>query len=292
MTTLRGSLHLDACLRHGLPWLLLATLAGCAPSVAKKPVAPPPAPAPVPVAPTAPAPRPVLTLREIVSQFLQHGHYAEGEQALRDLLAAHPEERAAKAMLRQLTVDPERELGKHSRSYVVQAGDSYSTLAARYLGSAQKFLLLARYNHAADPSLLIVGQTLRLPLSAANVIDTAATPSAAAKSSAESTPAKVQRLQGEAVTLLAQGHKDNALTAMDEALSLDPKLTPATPQVAALRQQLVSAYHQRAIVLYRDQNLDAAIALWDHILAIDPSYEPATVYRARALELKQRLKQF
>ena len=59
-----------------------------------------------------------------------------------------------------------------------------------------------------------------------------------------------------------------------------------------MRQQLLSAYHQRAIVLYRDQKLDPAIALWDHVLAIDPSYEPAVIYRARALELKQRLKQF
>lgn len=273
--------------RQGAPLLLLAVLAGCTPQAAKKP-APPLPPPPAPVAAPAPAPRPQLTLREIIDQYLLHGHYAEGEQALRDLLAAHPNDRSAKVMLHQLTVDPARELGKSSREYVVQAGDSYSTLAARYLGGAQRFLILARYNHAADPSVLLVGQTLRLPASApAAPALGAATPVAG-----ESTAAKVQRLQHEAATLLAQGHKDKALTAMDEALSLDPQLKPATTQVAALRQQLVGAYHQRAIVLYRDQNLDAAIALWDHILAIDPGYEPATVYRARALELKQRLKQF
>ena len=57
-------------------------------------------------------------------------------------------------------------------------------------------------------------------------------------------------------------------------------------------KDLVATFHQRAIVLYRDQQLDPAIALWDRVLAIDPGYEPATVYRTRALELKQRLKQF
>jgi tetratricopeptide (TPR) repeat protein len=54
---------------------------------------------------------------------------------------------------------------------------------------------------------------------------------------------------------------------------------------------VLNNYHQRAIVLYRDQKLDQAIALWDHVLAIDPGYEAATVYRTRALELKHRLKQ-
>jgi hypothetical protein len=45
-------------------------------------------------------------------------------------------------------------------------------------------------------------------------------------------------------------------------------------------------------VLYRDQHLDEAIALWDRVLAIEPDFEPAVVYRARAVELKQRLKQY
>lgn len=282
----RWPLHGTGLARCCAP-LLLATLVGCTPQAAKKAPVPPPVPAPV--AAPAPAPRPVLTLREIIDQYLLHGHYTEGEQALRDLLAAHPDDRGAKAMLHQLTVDPARELGKASREYVVQAGDSYSTLAARYLGSARRFLILARYNHATDPSMLLTGQTLRLPASASG---TAAPAVDTTTPAAESTGAKVQRLQHAATAMLAQGHKGKALTAMDEALSLDPRLKPATAQIASLRQQLIDAYHQRAIVLYRDQNLDAAIALWDHILAIDPSYEPATVYRARALELKQRLKQF
>jgi tetratricopeptide (TPR) repeat protein len=46
------------------------------------------------------------------------------------------------------------------------------------------------------------------------------------------------------------------------------------------------------VVLYRDQQLDKAIALWNRVLAIAPNYEPAVAYRARALELKQRLKQY
>jgi len=36
--------------------------------------------------------------------------------------------------------------------------------------------------------------------------------------------------------------------------------------------------------------LDAALGVWDtKVLAIDPTYEPALLYRAQAIELKERL---
>lgn len=247
---------------------------------------------------------PTESLGAIISGDLQRGRYDEGERALRQYLTVHPDDRTAQSMLHQLTVDPEQELGARSRSYVVRPGDSYSTLAARHLGDAQRFLILARYNGSADPSLLRTGQTLRLPLASSPASDAASTSrpvkSAPAADVAgagqgpagESATARARRLQRESVSLLEHGHKDQALVQMDEALSLDPRLKPSGPQAASMRQQLLAAYHQRAIVLYRDQKLDPAIALWDHVLAIDPSYEPAVVYRARALEIKQRLKQF
>lgn len=247
---------------------------------------------------------PPASLSAIISDDLQRGRYDEGERALRQYLVAHPDDRTAQSMLHQLTANPQQELGARSRSYVVRPGDSYSTLAARYLGDSQRFLILARYNGSADPSRLRTGQTLRLPLAASAVGDAAPSSRPAKIASAadatnagqgpagESSTAKAHRLQRESVSLLEQGHKDQALVQMDEALSLDPRLKPSGPQAASMRQQLLAAYHQRAIVLYRDQKLDPAIALWDHVLAIDPSYEPAVVYRARALEIKQRLKQF
>ena len=94
------------------------------------------------------------------------------------------------------------------------------------------------------------------------------------------------------MALLGQGHQQQALARLDEALLINPRLQSSGPEAASLRQQLVVSYHQRAIVLYRNQQLDPAISLWDHVLAIDPGYEPAVVYRARARELKQRLKQY
>lgn len=255
------------------------------------------------------------SLATIVDDELQHGHYATGKTALRRYLVQHPGDRSAEAMLRQLTADPEHRLGRASRTHVVEAGDSYSTLAARYLGDAGLFLILARYNHSTDPSLLQVGETVRLPMSATAVSTPtiATTPAvddsareAVAEATADGTPtisrdtatgaetpaAKAQRLQRESVALLDQGHKQQALTRLDQALVIEPQLKPSGTDATSLRKELVNSFHQRAIVLYRDQQLDPAIALWNRVLAIDPNYEPAVIYRTRALELKRRLKQF
>ncbi|MGN2242517.1 LysM peptidoglycan-binding domain-containing protein [Frateuria sp. GZRR33] len=258
-------------------------------------VTPAAAPAPAP-APADEAPPPSLT--SIINDQLQSGHYAEGERQLRRYLAAYPDDRAAQAMLRQLTVDPEEALGHASRPYVVRPGDSYSTLAARFLGDGGRFLILARYNDSADPSMLRVGQTLRVPASrlAAGTrpegpVQSTAEPSAAPAADGSGV-AKARRLQDESLALLHKGQHSQALERMDQALDADPQLPPSGADARALRQQLVSVYHQRAIVLYRDQQLDQAISLWNRVLAIEPDFEPATVYRARALELKQRLKQF
>jgi tetratricopeptide (TPR) repeat protein len=255
-----------------------------------------------PQSPTA-SPAPAGTSRQpslaaIIRNQLQLGHYAEGEAALRRHLKQHPGDRAAQAMLRQLIADPRQVLGERWRAHVVQPGDSYSTLAGRYLGDPNLFLILARYNGSTNPSMLRAGETLRMPLSAgADAAVAAQSPAATTMPTAivrgtESSTAEARRLQSESVSLLGQGHKEQALARLDQALAIDPQLKPAGAGATALRTQLLDSYHERAIVLYRDQQLDQAIALWDRVLAIAPDYEPAIVYRTRARELKQRLKQY
>lgn len=247
-----------------------------------------------------------LTLNTITGTYLMHGRYAEGEQELRRYLVKYPNDRAAQSLLRQLTVNPKVALGAATRNYVVQPGDSYSTLAARDLGDSNQFLVLARYAGSTNPSALRAGEVLHLPVvtprntssagasvrsssrDIATIVVTPATSPDAAPPH-ESATAKAQRLQEESTALLKQGQKDQALARLDEALVLNPHVKPAGDP--ALRAQLLASYHERAVVLYRDQKLDQAIALWDRILAVDPGYERAVIYRARALELQGRLKQ-
>ncbi|HET6431190.1 LysM domain-containing protein [Dyella sp.] len=241
------------------------------------------------------------SLSEIINGQLQHGRYAEGERNLRAYLVQHPDDSVAQLMLRQLTRPPDAWLGPPARQRVARPGDSYSTLAQQYLGDARLFVLLARYNDAADPSLLRVGETVRLPAAKedapplAPVADEVASDDRTPPSTrpvAESRAQRALRLQRESLSLFDAGRQAEALARLDAALALEPGLAGNGPQSADLRQQLVAACHQRAIVLYRDQQLDPAIALWDRVLAIQPDYEPALAYRARAQELKRRLKQY
>jgi tetratricopeptide (TPR) repeat protein len=242
---------------------------------------------------------PLVPLKRIVAEQLQHGHYAEGKRQLHRYLQAHPDDRAARSLWHQLTIDPDRQLGSRSRIHVVQPGESYSSLAARYLGDADRFLVLARYNGASDPSLLQVGQRIRVPASGhvASAVPAAAARDVATRPAAKtrapmSDHDKAEQLQQQSVALADQGRHAQALKQLDKALTLDPGLASSGDKADTLRKQLLSSYHQRAIVLYRDQKLKPAIALWDKILGIDPNYEPAIIYRTRARELQSRLKQF
>jgi tetratricopeptide (TPR) repeat protein len=239
------------------------------------------------------------SLAAIINDELQLGHYADGEADLRHYVKQHPADRAAQAMLHQLTADPQQALGEEWLPHVVQTGDSYSSLAARYLGDANQFLILARYNHSANPSLLRAGETLHMPKAGRGAPLAVEAPAPIADTDhrdvatvTESRAAKARRLQSESASLLDRGHNDQALARLGEALAIDPQLKPIDAKTTSLRSQLLSSYHERAIVLYRDQQLEQAIALWDRVLAIDPGYEPAIVYRTRAIELQHRLKQY
>lgn len=258
---------------------------------------------------------------------LQRGQYDEGEASLRRYLEKHPDDNAARAVLRQLTEDPEAMLGRQSHRYVVQRGDSWSALATRILGDPGLFLVLARYNDSSNPSDLRVGQVVRLPgpppsdgpderkdddglgepamtdlpeapVPSRRTVDVLSLPAERLPSvDAPARPAEPQvsdreraeRLQREAVELLEASREEAALSRFRAALALEPGLEPAASRAVALRDRLVTRYHERAIVLYRNQDLDEAIALWDRVLAIDPDFEPARSYRARARELRRRV---
>jgi tetratricopeptide (TPR) repeat protein len=259
-------------LRHALLLLpmAMATLAavGCAPlSKNRARVSVQRYPSGAEKSPVAAARGNASSLAPIINEKIQRGYYAEGERALRQYLVEHPGDGAAQAMLHQLTVDPTQMLG---------------------------------YNGSRNPSDLRLGQTLRMPLSkpgaGAVVSDTSPTSETAAPQTEVITDAspseKARLLQDESVVLFKEGRKQDALERLDHALLIQPNLKSNGAIASSLRKQLVANYHEQAVVLYRDQKLDSAIALWDRVLAIDPGFEPAVIYRTRALELKQRLKQF
>lgn len=261
------------------------------------------------------------SLAAIVNNDLQNGRYEEGGRALRRYVQTHPGDQQAASYLRQLTEDPKSMLGVSSSPYVVKTGESYSTLAGRYLGDPNLFVALARYNHANNPSLIRAGSTVQIPSLHAPLVDAAHThpkgsrtgtstvpASASTFTSAEdlaipislvanpppanSTAQRAEQLKEQSIGLYRNGHKEQALDVLNQALLLNPKLSSTDPAFTTLRQNWITDQHQQAMVLYLDQQLDQAIALWNRLLTVDPGYEPAVVYRLHALELQQRMKSY
>lgn len=91
--------------------------------------------------------------------------------------------------------------------------------------------------------------------------------------------------------LLKGGYVEDAYNVLTQSLTYDPDNTKARQAQVMSRDRLTHDYHRQAMQHFRKQELDEAIALWDKILAVDPAHPLASGYRARAIEMQQKLKQ-
>jgi tetratricopeptide (TPR) repeat protein len=243
-------------------------------------------------------PAPLVPLKKII-QLIEDGQAEEAQNALKTYLDKNPKNTVALSLQHQLTHNPDTYLGKPEINYTVQAGDTLGGIAAKFLGSPLKFVILGRYNHISRVKDLHVGQVLKLPANhkadpAAPAESAAvAEPEVTSEQPADSTP----RSESVAAPVLAQSalkpeRKAPAATKTELGTpAVVPSPNPATDNLGSNQLTRVQQYHEAALVAYRKQNLDAAIALWNKALAIDPTYEPALGYRARAQELQRRLNQ-
>jgi len=346
-------------------------------------------------------------------QLLEQGNSELARKLLDSALEEQPDNRTAKRLVAQLDADPEKALGKASYTYRVRPGESLSIIAKRLLNDPLKFVILARYNHIDNPSLLSAGQRLRIPgrqaiakpaatqpkpqpdAAAANTVDMpevvaappeapAATPVPEAPAAPPPLPAKqdkaasasklavarqlfdagnyavaISTLEGiladepgnsDAQSLLvkalrtqakrkiqadkledakdllekalnlaptdddlltqltnvddqlearalyesgkslaAKKQYEQAYDALSQALIYDPDLKDAARLQGEIKDKLIEQYHRKAMSLFREQRLDDAISYWDKVLKLDPANTLAPGYRARALELKQKL---
>lgn len=92
------------------------------------------------------------------------------------------------------------------------------------------------------------------------------------------------------IDALAEGRQVDAYTAFTKTLQLEPEHQDAKRRLVSLTPDIAQTFHRDALLAYQKQELDKAIAIWDRVLEIDPNYNPASVGRAKALELKERLR--
>lgn len=151
--------------------VLLVALAGCQPA---KPVAVAPQPEPIPVVaepPPEPAPQyvaePGLKPQQRIERAIKHLEKGEAGQAKAELeayLAAVPSSKVAQDLLRQIDIPSSEYYPAASRDITLGAGDSFSVLAQKYLGSYYQFYALAKYNGVAVPRDVSAGRKIHIPL--------------------------------------------------------------------------------------------------------------------------------
>jgi len=103
-------------------------------------------------------------------QYLEHGQVGQAAAELKAYLAVIPNSKRAKGLLEQTDMDPDVYFPKQNFSVKLTSGESLSTLAKKYLGSALKFYALAKYNNISNPSRVNIGQTIKIPLTQEAVI--------------------------------------------------------------------------------------------------------------------------
>jgi tetratricopeptide (TPR) repeat protein len=73
------------------------------------------------------------------------------------------------------------------------------------------------------------------------------------------------------------------------ATDLDENNDQAMEEMLVLQKEIADKYHREASSAFRRQELDLAIEKWDMVLSVHPDHSSAKLYRAQALELKEKL---
>ena len=271
----RAALTLGAVLLAALSLVACETPSGSKPAAsAVKPVAvaasaAEPAPAPVVVEALATVTPPLMSAQKLVTgaiELLEAGNEEQASADLQRALQVEPGHKLALQLLKQITADPLATLGRESFIYRVQAGETLSRIAQRFLGDVHQFYILARYNDIKVPRQLAGGQMIRVPgkAPAAGTLSGAApvAPIAAGTSGAAKPGAAASA----------------ATTAPNEAGKAERE-----------RTQNIARLTRAARAAFAKQDLDNAIKAWDQVLELDSNNNTAKLERQRAVDLKERL---
>jgi hypothetical protein len=167
---------------------------------------------------------------------LQNGDAAAARKILIEVLVRQPSDTVAQSLVKQIDEDPQTLLGVENFKYVTRDGDSFSSIAQRFLGNPTLFYGLARYNRVLVPSSLGKGVELRIPGHAKRepgkpevraeppAIQASAKPLPMPKAPPTSStdPRRAAQLRAKGLEEMNRGTISRAVTLLTEASRLDP----------------------------------------------------------------------
>ena len=252
---------------HGVMLVILCALASCAtdPSAQRVDTQTPVAQAGV-TPPATPASAELLksdiSTREHIQNAmsaLQTGQEANAKKMLDNVVRQDPQNKIARSLLAQIQIDPAKYFGSsESFNYILQPGDTLSSIAQHFLNEPLKFHILARFNGIADPSRLAPGRVIKIPgKNPSNV----PVPVAADNTHRDDSARGVSdsRMQ-QARRLYDAGKYQQAIEAMGGS----------APGNNEARDLLVLAYTKYAEELAENENLIDAQSVLENALSIQP----------------------
>ncbi len=218
-----------------------------------------------PEAPTLATPQAIQRAVVLAIEQLENGQEEAAVAELGRVLQADPAHRLAQSLMRQIKEDPVAILGRESFNYRVQAGESLSSIAGRFLKDVYLFYALARYNGIKVPRQVAGGQTIKVPGKAPPPGPAPGpTPAPAVPVTPPAAPAPVPA-----------------------PVPASPAPAPASP--AETKAAQVARLQREARAAFAKQDLVGAIRAWDRVLEIDPENRNAQLERQRAKDLCKRL---
>lgn len=97
-------------------------------------------------------------------ELLEEGDERTARVELVEYVSAVPRSRTGRSLLKQIDMTAQDYFPAEYRELKLEAGQSLSTVAKVYLGSAVQFHALAKYNGILRPKRVVPGQVVRVPL--------------------------------------------------------------------------------------------------------------------------------
>lgn len=171
-------------------------------------------------------------------ELLNKGDAPRARKLLEAVVDRQPGDAIAAKLIRQIDSPPEVVLGSQSFAYTARAGDSFSSLAGRFLGDPMLFYALARYNGVTAAGTLEPGRALRIPGRERKAPVPARTPAAprpkteakpapkaaapAPAPAAAANPARALQLRAAGLEQMNRGAINRAVALLRQATRFDP----------------------------------------------------------------------